>query len=300
MRISTAGLHQQGVDNILKQQTVLADVQNELSTGKKIITASDNPAGAARALVLDQTAADITRWQTNVGTAQDRLGLEETALSGTNDVLTQLRSLAIQANSATQSDASRSALATQMTQLYQQLLGYANSDDGTGRYLFGGSNDAQPPFTDGASGVSYSGDQTQRLLDIGHNRAVADGDTGSAVFQNTGSGDLFATVKNLIALVQTPGGATQAQYSASLDALQTAGDHISDMRAGVGARLAMLDDATSSLAQQSTSTAKSLSDLRDVDVTDAASRLALAQTLLQAAQQSYLKVQGLSLFDYLR
>ena len=300
MRISTAGLHQQGLDNILRQQNVLAQVQNQLATGKKLLSASDDPAAASRALVLDQTASSIARWQDNVGTAQSRLTLEESALSSTNDALTRLQELAVQANSATQSDASRAAIATEMSQLYDELVGYANADDGSGRYLFGGSADGAAPFTAGVAGVSYNGDQTQRLLDIGHNRAVADGDTGSAVFLKTGGADNFSTVKNLITLVQTPGGGAQAGYSAALDQLKTAQGHISDMRAGVGARLAMLDDAASNLSQQDITTAQSLSDLRDVDVASAASKLSLAQTLLQAAQQSYMKIQGLSLFDYLR
>lgn len=304
MRISTAGLHQQGIANILRQQSELARVQNQISSNSKMLTAADDPASAARALLLDHQLGNLEQWQANIGTARDRLSLEENALTGTNDTLDRIRELVLQANTATQGTQSRNQIAAELEQLYEQLLDYANADDGNGRYLFAGSSDAQPPFVRSGNGVSYSGDQTEQLLPIGAQRQIADGDPGSAVFLSPN--DVFASVRGLIDAVRAPvttaAERTQAQALASqgLAALQRSQDQIGSIRASVGNRLAALDSSAASLDQQQLIAQTTLSDLRDIDLVEASGRLSLAQTILQAAQQTYLKVQGLSLFDFLR
>ena len=304
MRISTSGLHQQGIANILRQQSELARVQNQISSNSRLLSAADDPAAAARALDLDHQIGSIAQWQDNIGTARDRLSLEENALEGTNSTLDRIRELALQANTATQSAQSRELIAGELDHLYQQLLDHANTDDGNGRYLFAGSTDAAPPFTQIAAGVTYNGDQTEQLLAIGAQRQIADGDNGVNVFLRPS--DVFATVRGLIDAVRAPVSTsaerTQAQNLAAqgLTGLQAAQDQLGSIRASVGTRLAALDSSAASLDQQELVARTTLSGLRDVDLLEASGRLSLTQTILQAAQQTYLKVQGLSLFDFLR
>lgn len=72
------------------------------------------------------------------------------------------------------------------------------------------------------------------------------------------------------------------------------------MRATVGARLNAVDaqkDVNDGFKLQVQET---LSKLQDLDYAEAVSRLNLQLTGLQAAQQSFLKIQGLSLFNFLR
>ena len=304
MRISTAGLHQQGIANILRQQGELARVQNQIASNTRLLTAADDPAAAARALELDHQIGNLAQWQSNIGTARDRLSLEESALDGANDTLDRVRELVLQANNATQGAQSRAQIAGELEQLYQQLLDHANADDGNGRYLFAGSTDAAPPFTQTAGGVTYNGDQTEQLLAIGAQRQIADGDNGVSTFLRPN--DVFATLRGLIDAVRAPVGTsaerTQAQNLASqgLTALQATQDQIGSIRASVGNRLAALDSSAANLDQQELVARSTLSEVRDIDLAEASGRLSLAQTILQAAQQTYLKVQGLSLFDFLR
>lgn len=304
MRISTAGLHQQGIANILRQQSELARVQNQISSNSRLLTAADDPAAAARALELDHQIGSIGQWQANIGTARDRLSLEESALAGVNDSFDRIRELVLQANNATQSAQSRETIAAELDQLYQQLLDHANADDGNGRYLFAGSTDAQPPFVQDATGVSYQGDQTGALLPIGAQRRIADGDDGVSVFLRPQ--DAFFSVRDLIAAVRAPVSTaaerTQAQSLATqgLTRLQAAQDQVAGVRASVGHRLAVLDSTAAGLDQQQLIAQSTLSEVRDIDLVEASGRLSLAQTILQAAQQTYIKVQGLSLFDFLR
>src|SRR5690606_7222544 len=110
----------------------------------------------------------------------------------------------------------------------------------------------------------------------------------------------------LIALVSAEGRTPQqraldqtAMYSV-MKSLDSAIEHISNVRGGVGARLAVLDDADAQLDARETQLKLAQADTSGVDMIDAAIKMTQSQTALQAAQQSYMRVQGLSLFDYLR
>lgn len=122
----------------------------------------------------------------------------------------------------------------------------------------------------------------------------------------SGSQDMFAMIDQLAKLLVQPQdtAAQRAQFQTALQqglgTLQTAENQLSDTRSGIGIRLSAIDDALDVAAAQSEHAATAASNLRDTDYADAIGKLQLQMTTLQAAQQVYTKVQGLSLFDYLR
>lgn len=120
------------------------------------------------------------------------------------------------------------------------------------------------------------------------------------------SQDMFAMIDQIATLLTQPqdSAAQRAQFQTALQqglgTLQAAKTRLSDIRSGIGIRLDAIDDALNVAAAQSEHATRAASDLRDTDYADAISKLQLQMTTLQAAQQVYTKVQGLSLFDYLR
>jgi len=117
--------------------------------------------------------------------------------------------------------------------------------------------------------------------------------------------DIFKTVNAAITSLSQPGASDQinAQIATSvgntLQQLDQAVDHLSVVRAQVGARLNTLDRTESSRLDSNNNIAKALSDLRDVDYASALTKYNQQQVVLQAAQQSYAKIAQLSLFNYL-
>jgi flagellar hook-associated protein 3 FlgL len=117
--------------------------------------------------------------------------------------------------------------------------------------------------------------------------------------------DVFATLKGLADALEAPA-ATPAQSAqranavgAAISDIGTAQDHMLAVRSATGIRLASLDGAAEVRDGTEVSLAQTLSELRDTDFAEAASRLGLQMTALDAAQRSMLRVQGLSLFDKL-
>lgn len=195
MRISTSWMQQSSVNNMLDRQGDIADTQNQLNTGKRINQPSDDPVGAARALELSHMTADSAQYQRNITAANARLGIEDQTLSSSADVLNRVRTLVLQGSTGSQSDQTRSDIATELTQLRQQLLGLANSKDGQGDYLFAGSQTGTEPFSWQNGTVSYQGDDGQRMVAAGPGMQVATGDSGSAVFMRVPTGNGSFTVQ---------------------------------------------------------------------------------------------------------
>lgn len=401
MRLSTAEFSRLGISAILDQQTSLLQTQQQLAAGKRILEPADDPSGAALAAQL-QTAIDRTaRFQKNGNSAEARLNLEETTLSSVTDALQSIRQLVLQANNDSQTDESRASIAAELRQRLADIKDLANTQAANGEYLFAGYKSRTQPFaTDGAGGVTYQGDDHQRLIGISPDRSVAEGDPGSAVFMNipqgngtfavaadagnTGSGvigagtvvdpaawaanagdftlrftaadqyevvdsggavvqsgayqagqtvafngiqvtlngqpqagdefaitpagaqSLFQTVNDLADAIATPTGddARRAQLhnvvNVGLASLDQGMGHLLNVRGQVGARLNSIDDQSQIHDDWTLQLKSTKSSIEDLDYAAAISRFQRQLTGLQAAQLAYTKVQGLSLFNYIR
>ena len=178
-------------------QAALDRTQRQISSGRRILTPSDDPIAASRSLELRESLSRLDQFDRNGTIVANRLGQEESALNSVNNVLQRVRELALQANNATQSDETRSLIAVEMREHLDNLVQLANSQDGNGGYLFAGNlEDTQPVSRMGAT-FTYNGDQGQRLIQIGEGRQVADSDPGSSVFFRIRNGNgVFSAAPN--------------------------------------------------------------------------------------------------------
>lgn len=188
-RISTPALYQQSITTLQSKQASLARLQQQLTTGSKLLTAKDDPVGAGAAVALDRALAELEQFGANGDVVRHRLGLQENALTQAGDALRRINTLTVQANGGTLSDSDRRDIAIEVARLRDTLLDLANTPDGTGRYLFGGTRDGNPPFAAVAGGVTYAGDQTRRSVEIGPEMFVDDALPGSEIFMRVRVGD---------------------------------------------------------------------------------------------------------------
>ena len=307
MRISSNTIYDAGVSAMQQQNTKLLQAQQQISTGRRILTPADDPIGAAQALQVTQAQALNAQYSTNAGSASDSLALEESVLGNITSLLQDVRDISVTAGNGALSPSDRAILATDLSGRYQQLLGLANTVDGNGQYLFSGYQGGVRPFTEAAPGtVAYNGDQGQRLIQISASEQLAVSDAGSDVFQripNTAGGyqDVFKTIDNLVQLLQnSPGGAgLTTGLATALGNIDNALGNVSTVRASAGSRLKELDAVQNAGEDRALQYSQTLSRLQDVDYAKAAAELMQQQVSLQAAQQTYVKVAGLSLFNYL-
>ncbi len=183
MRVSTLQFQRQQVNAMLEQQSKLAETELQLATGKRVLRPSDDPTGTAAVLDLSQTLAVTEQYQDNADFAVSRQSLEDGSLGSVMNVLQRARELAIQANNTTLSDRDWEAIAAEVRQRLDELLGLATTRDANGDYLFAGYSTGTQPFaSDGVGGFTYYGDQGARFLQVGPSYQVPVGDSGFDVF----------------------------------------------------------------------------------------------------------------------
>ncbi|RMF95823.1 MAG: flagellar hook-associated protein 3 [Gammaproteobacteria bacterium] len=189
MRVSTKSFQMQWLNSFTLRQQNLLDIQRQVSSGRRVATAADDPVGAAQMTLLQQGLDRLDNYAANADTARRRLSLSEGALSEAADLVNRVRELAIQAGGAAQTPETRQALANEAREIYRNLLDIANTQDGEGRYLFAGNRVHSLPFIENGATVTYTGDDGGRSQRIGDNRVVAEGNPGSEVFQAIRNGN---------------------------------------------------------------------------------------------------------------
>jgi flagellar hook-associated protein 3 FlgL len=176
-------------------ESSISTTQNGISTGLAFTTASENPVGAGLVAGYNQVLAQSQQYTANGNSATDSLNIEDSALTQLQNQLQSLRDLALEANNGTESPSDLSAIATQVQQIQGSILSVANTQDGSGNYIFAGYSTQTQPFAQSATGATYSGDQGQRQVQIGAGQTVVVGDNGDVVFNQvkTGNGTFNVT-----------------------------------------------------------------------------------------------------------
>lgn len=299
MRISTNTLYELGVSAIQQRTADLIKTQQQLASGRRILSPSDDPVGSSQALELSQSLNVTEQYKKNIAQGNSLLSLEESVLAGVTRVIQDAKVTAINAGNPTLSSNNLQALATELRGRYQELLGLANSKDGQGQYMFSGFQGATRPFTQTSGAGVYAGDQGQRATQISASRQVAISDTGQDIFKPGVTGqDVFATLDTLITQLNA-GSITSTQLSTALTGLDTALNNVLRVRSSVGARLRELESTDGTHEENVLQYKTTISDLQDLDYTKAITDLTRTQTSLEAAQKSYVAVQQLSLFNFI-
>jgi flagellar hook-associated protein 3 FlgL len=216
MRITDQMMYGSSTDAMLTLQSSVAKLSEQVSQGT-VLTPSDDPVAAARALNLSQSQAINTQLATNRSNAESLLAQTGSTLGDVIGVMTEAKSQVIGAGNATYSDQDRANVATTLQTSLQQLMGDANSTDGLGNYLFSGYESSTQPFTMDASGsVIYNGDQGTQTLQVDTGNVMNVSVSGQAIFQGQGA-DIFQALGSIITTLQTPISVTANQTEAAKD-----------------------------------------------------------------------------------
>src|SRR5580700_228960 len=195
MRVTQSLNQTQFLSALDSLESSLSQTQNQVSSGLNFTSPSQDPIAAGAVNNYDQALAQSQQYTANGNSAQTSLQTEDTALSQLQSQLQSLRSLALEANSGTQTGEDLTAIAEQATQIQNSLLTLANTQDGNGQYIFSGFATQTEPFSLTATGASYAGAQGQNQIQIAPGQTLASGDNGDVVFNQikTGNGTFTVT-----------------------------------------------------------------------------------------------------------
>lgn len=189
MRISTSQIFEAGARGIGRNQADLFKLQNQLSTGRKVLTPADDPIASAQALGVAQSKAVSEQFIKNQNDAKDKLSLAETHVASVGDLLQSVREKLVQAGNTTLTNSDRAYITQELEARYSELMGIANAQDGGGDYLFSGYQGAVKPFSATATGATYQGDAGKRLLQVDASRQMASNISGQELFESIRNGN---------------------------------------------------------------------------------------------------------------
>lgn len=325
MRVSTAQIFNSGSIGIQRNQSSLYKLQNQLSTGRRILAPEDDPVGASQALMVGQSKSVNEQYMENQAIARTQLNLVETTLGSIGDELQNIFERAVQAGNGSLDTAQRGMIAAELKGSLENIVSLANAQDGNGLYVFAGYQGHTQPFQvtantgphylydSAATPVSnpymdYAGDDGQRKLQVSPSQEIATSVTGNEVFMavRNGNGDVsgrtvFDSLKNLIDILDPNSGIaySNSAYQTALNDIKGSLENVSRVRSSVGSRLATLESLNNSGEDFDLQYETRLSELQDLDYAKAISDFSQQQVQLEAAQRSFAQINQLSLFSYL-
>jgi flagellar hook-associated protein 3 FlgL len=147
MRVTPSMMNAQVLRELQAALAAIAHQQELLSSGRRILAPSDDPAGAAQAVAIRSRQAATVQFQNNVAAAKATLSAADNALRSIADTVTQAREAAVQGASDSTDALARKSIGATVNQLLETLVTLANSRGGTGTFLFGGQESTTAPYT---------------------------------------------------------------------------------------------------------------------------------------------------------
>jgi flagellar hook-associated protein 3 FlgL len=266
----------------------------QLASGRRINTPSDDPAGAATVVQIQDRASEAGSFLKSIGTTTGQLQMADSTLSSVVAALTRAISLGVQGATGTLSDGNRQALAEEVMGVRDQLLSLANVSY-EGRYLFSGTAQVQPFVVDltAASGVRYRGNSGVNTIAVGSGYHVQVNAPGDQMFAAAGN-DMFQAVNDLTTSLQSNVGIDTAVAS-----VRKAFDFVTGRRVFYGNAINQLEAQQTYLKSEKLQLSQQENTVAAADSAAVVSQLVNAQSARSAALAATGKLSQGSLFDYL-
>ncbi|PQO33762.1 flagellar hook-associated protein FlgL [Blastopirellula marina] len=159
-RTSDYLLSQRLTNQMSATQLDLLRLQTQITTGRRVLSLSDDAPAAIRGVTLQSLLEQKTQIQTNLTTSQSYLAATDVALANAANTLNDMNGLAVRLSDTTFSDSELAAAGEQVERAIQQMMDLANQQF-RGRYLFSGSNTTTIPFQELDNGlIQYAGNTT--------------------------------------------------------------------------------------------------------------------------------------------
>jgi flagellin-like hook-associated protein FlgL len=185
MRIGTFSAFSRVLLGMRASQLSGLRAQEQISSGRRILRPSDDPAGTARALALRRSLARTARLQDSIAAGSTRLAQASSTLQESSELLTRARELLLQAMSGALNDGDRVAIATELEEIREQLFDHANLQV-DGNHVFAGTALGERPWEEiergGTTHALYRGNGESQSIQIGDDVELAISAAGNRIF----------------------------------------------------------------------------------------------------------------------
>ncbi|MCJ8300330.1 MAG: flagellar hook-associated protein FlgL [Pseudomonadales bacterium] len=264
MRITTAHQFSTSIDNMQRSNVSIDKLQQQISSGKRVLKPSDDPVAAAQILKLERELAQYEKYDINIKVTDRRLTLQETIMGSMRTSLNRIKELVIQGSTGTLTDSDRASVANNLRVETDFMASLMNTQDSQGEYIFAGSKGNVKPYQQQPDGsYVYQGDDGQRKIQVSNDLFIPSNDSGQYLFEAVAD-DLVTQVKGaFVTLGSTP------VVSAITFADQAAQDSFTAATKGLG-DLTVVVDAGGTTYSITDSSGSPVKDAAGVDITNIA------------------------------
>lgn len=295
-RITPRTTQQTAIDNLTANLSRMAQLQEQLASGKALNRPSDSPIQTVEAM---QYRSDIRRndqFQRNASDGLNWLGMADNTLTSMLSTAGRVRELVLQGMNGSSDPVQRGNIAQEVISLRDSLVGMANTKY-LDRPIFGGNAGGTAAYDPGGSFIGSPNDQIERR--VGPNQKVRVNLTGPEVFGADGAGaggNLFQIVSQIATDLQT----NPAALSSDLQAFDTQLVTMQNQLGAVGARYNQVDGMKSRAEDQQVTMKNGLSDVENIDLPKTIVDLQLQEIAYKSALSATSRVIQPSLLDFLR
>jgi flagellar hook-associated protein 3 FlgL len=294
MRVTQRSETRRFINDINNTYGRVNDLESQVATGYCITKGSDDPQGASAILRYKTLLADNTQYSTNTDNATSMLQETSSTLDTFSDILSSIKSIVASASTADDSTA-LAAYGDSVDQYLDELVSLANTQY-NGKYIFGGTNTQDQPFTLSSDGESVtanaSGITGTISLPIGDGLSQITNIDGQEAFDGT---SIFSTIISIRDSFQSGNVPSDTDQTALKDAY----NHVVGESSKAGLYVENLENNSTYLSSQNTEITSLLSGVEDTDTTTAYTKEQTALTNLQSALAVAAKALPMSLLDYL-
>lgn len=299
-RITQESMKRTTLSGININMKKMQEIQEKLSSGKQINRPSDDPSGARKVLGLKGEESQVQQYLDNVMATKEQINFTFNTLDGIYEILSQIKSLTIQASNDTLGQPERQVIAAELNELMESVLQNVNTDN-NGRYIFSGTKTSTSPFSatrdsnGRISSVSYSGNNEEIKYQIGSNTYIQVNTPGGALFQDNA---IFSTLISMRDELES------STYDSSTflglrNNLDTATNTILTETTNFGAKANRLELTTNSLNNSLAALKESISYTEDADVASLIMDLKNQENILQSSLETGARIIQPSLLDFL-
>ncbi len=306
MKVATNQYFNELTRLLTDQHSEISTLQAKMAKGDNLLRASEDPGASLKILNLNSLVSKQETQTATLNSLDNRLVAEEVAVTSLRDIMMRIQELAVMGANDTYSRENRQMMAAEIRGYQSQLINLANSRHTDGGYLFAGTKNSTPPFTRNAQGqVTYQGDSTRIYFQGLGNQQLEINTSGYELFSGGSATKdrsidatfAFGEIDKLVVALES---GKQADISAQIATSDKLRGNLELALTKIGVRRNVIESQANIVQEQSVTLQGLLSEQKDLDYTEAITKLSARMLALEAAQSSMAKISQLNLFNYLR
>jgi flagellar hook-associated protein 3 FlgL len=280
--------------NLEAAQGRMDQLQNRMSSGKRISKPSDNPSGIENAMRIKGNITAVEQWKLNASEGLAYMNNVDSTMQDISSMLQRARELAIQGANGSLTTEDKTKVSNEVEQILEQIKQLANTKMGS-KYLFGGTANVKPYD----SSNTWVGTDDVIKFQVGSEANIPITVNGKALFGvSGGSVGMFSILQDLYTALQDPAGS--ADIRTAISNLDNQIETVLDKRAELGARVNRMNAIYEQLESTSLNLTENLSTIMDADLAETVMEFKNQENVYRAALSVGAQIIQPSLVDFMK